>query len=112
MVGVWGLSDDLRRVAASVTDLPDDGRLVRVDWKGGNVGWEIRWNARPLAGQGDRRTLRTLMGEERADYMGRVLATLDDTPAGRAQAALLETMENARLMQNRLGNIVPGATVC
>ena len=108
MVGIWGLSDDLRRVAASVTDLPDDGRLVRVDWKGGNVGWDIRWNARPLAGQGDRRTLRTLMGEERADYMGRVLATLDDTPAGRAQAALLETMENARLMQNRLGNIVPG----
>lgn len=107
LVGVWGLSDDLRRVAGSITDLPADGRLVSVDWKGGSIGWEIRWKSQPLAGQGDRRTLRTLMGEERADYMGRILATLDDSPAGQAQAAVLEAIENLRLMQNRLGNIVP-----
>jgi hypothetical protein len=107
MIGVWGLSDDLRRVAGSITDLPADGRLVSIDWKGGSIGWDIRWKSQPLAGQGDRTTLRTLMGEERADYMGRILATLDDSPAGRAQAAVLETIENLRLMQNRLGNIVP-----
>lgn len=108
MIGVWAATDDLRRVAQTITDLPADGRLVSIDWKGGSIGWDIRWKAQPLAGLGDRRTLRTLMGEERADYMARILAVLDDSPAGRAQAAVLETMENIRLMQNRLGNIVPG----
>ena len=108
MLGLWAAGEDFRRVASTFMDLPADGRVVRVDWKGGNLGWEVRWNSQPLAGLGDRRTLRTLLGEDRVETMGKVLATFDDSPAGRAQAALIETMENTRILQQRLGDLTPG----
>ena len=108
LLGLWAAGDDFRRVASTFMDLPADGRVVRVDWKGGNLGWEVRWNSQPLAGLGDRRTLRTLLGEDRVETMHKVLATFDDSPAGRAQAALIETMENTRILEQRLGDLTPG----
>jgi len=108
LLGLWAAGDDFRRVASTFMDLPADGRVVRVDWKGGNLGWEVRWNSQPLAGLGDRRTLRTLLGEDRVEIMHKVLATFDDSPAGRAQAALIETMENTRILEQRLGDLTPG----
>ena len=111
LVGLWAATEDFRRVAATFTDLPVDGRYVRLKYssrKGGHYEWNIQWNSRPMAGLDDQRTLATLMGEDRVTAMRRVLATLDDSPAGRAQANLLEMTENTRILEQRLGNLTPG----
>ena len=118
LIGLWAAGDDFRRVAATFTDLPVDGRYVRLRYlprenprastKGGYYEWDIQWNSRPMAGLDDQRTLATLMGEDRVIAMRRVLATLDDSPAGRAQANLLEMTENTRILEQRLGNLTPG----
>jgi hypothetical protein len=93
-------------VARTYGDLPANGKLVQFKYQGPNKGWEVRWNSQPLSGQGNRTTLRTFLGEERSDALFQVLKQLDNSPAGQAQAALLESIENIRILQNRLPNIV------
>jgi len=99
-------AETLFGVARTYGDLPANGKLVQFKYQGPNRGWEVRWNGQPLSGQGRRTTLRTFMGEERSDALFEVLRQLDNSPAGQAQAALLESIENIRMLQNRLPNIV------
>ena len=99
-------AETVLKVARTYSDLPADGKLVRFKYQGPNRGWEVRWNGQPLAGQGRRTTLRTFMGEERTDALFQVLKQLDNSPAGQAQAAVLESIENIRLLQNRLPALV------
>jgi len=107
-------AEGLRDLRQMMSFIPEDGQFVRFVRNGRTRSWEIRVRTQPLKNRPRsprKDSLAKILGEERAEGLRKIAATMDDSPEALAQIKVLENYINITMLQERLGVLVPGSDV-
>ena len=107
-------AEGLRQLREAMAFIPEDGMFVRLVRDGRTRSWDVRVRTQPLKGRPRaprRDSLAKILGEERAEGLRKIVATMDDSPEALAQIKVLENYINITVLQEKLGVLVPGSDV-
>ena len=105
-------AEGIRQLREMISFIPEDGEFVRFVRNGRTRSWEIRVRKQPLKDRKRaprRDSLASLIGNERAEGLRKIAATLDNDPASLAQIKVLENYINITVLQEKLGKLIPGS---